>query len=251
MKQMINTIKKLVFFTAIGVLLGACNKDEITTRAVSIQINGYNVGNSELQVTIDTVVYDKFKTAPNKLVNFRNVYTYPSSKGQALLKIKDLVSGKEVYQQSLELNTKELERFLPFVFINGSALEIKPPAADPSTNKMAFYIYYPQSSDGIDVFLKNDAGQIGYIAKNVQPATWVYTNYVATKEFADPNKHTLYFTKTGTIDNWAFDDSEQMSKTPTGTLLLPNMSEKGRVCSYFITPGSNQLEAVRLFKGAN
>lgn len=91
---MMNNIKRIAFLSAMVVALAACNKDEITTKAVSIQIGGYNIGNSELQVTIDTVVYDKFKTAPDKLLNFRNVYTYPSTKGQAVLKIKDLVLEK-------------------------------------------------------------------------------------------------------------------------------------------------------------
>lgn len=95
MKQMMNNIKRLTLFAVMTMVLAACNKEDITTKAVSIQIGGYNVGNSELLVTIDTVVYDKFKTAPDKLLNFRNVYTYPSTKGQAVLKIKDLVSEKK------------------------------------------------------------------------------------------------------------------------------------------------------------
>ncbi len=70
------------------------------------------------------------------------------------LKIKDLISGKDVYQQQLILNNSDLERFFQFVLIDGHQLEVKPPAADAATNKVGFYIHYPQSSDPIDVFLK-------------------------------------------------------------------------------------------------
>jgi len=229
--------------------LASCNKEEIKTKAVSIQIRGYNIGNSELEVSLDAVVYDKFKTAPDKVLNFAKVFTYPSNQGQALLKIKDVISGKEVYQNQLSLNTPELERFFPFVFINGSPLEIKAPAADPSTNKMAFYIYYPQSDDAIDIFMKNKAGQTVYIAKNVKPATWSYADYVTTEGFKDNNEDfTWYFVKTGTTDQWAFNDSEGMSRAGTSLLYIPKKEEKGRVQTYFVTPASNQLDAISLFK---
>lgn len=245
-------MKKLAFFALIAVALVACNKDELTTKAVSIQISGYNVGNSELQVAVDTVVYSKDKTTANKLIDFRKVYTYPSTKEQALLKIKDVVSGKEVYQNQLNLGTNELERFFPFVFINGSPLEIKAPVADPATNKLAFYIYYPQSNDAIDVYMKNETGKIVYIAKDVKPAAWTYSTYVTTEGFTNTNtNYTWYFVKAGTTDQWAFNDSEWMSQFATGTLFIPKKGEKGRVQSYFVTPASNQLDVVSLFKGSN
>lgn len=251
MKQIIN-MKKLALFALIAVALVACNKDELTTKAVSVQISGYNVGNSELQIAIDTVIYQKNKISPDKLIDFRNVYTYPSSKQQALLKIKDVVSGKEVYQNSLTLGTTELERFFPFVFINGSPLEIKAPTADPSTNKMVFYIYYPQSNDAIDVYMKNETGKIVYIAKDVKPSSWTNSTYVTTEGFTNTNtNYTWYFVKAGTTDQWAFNDSEWMSQFATGTLYIPKKGEKGRVQTYFVTPASNQLDVVSLFKGVN
>lgn len=242
-------MKRLVLFTALVMVLAACNKDELTTRAVSIEVKGYNIGNSELEVTVDTVVYDKSKTAANSLLNFGMVYTYPSSKGQALLKIKDLVTGKEVYQNQLDLNTGGLERVFPFVFINGAPLEIKAPAADPSTNKMAFYIYYPESSDALDIYMKNAENEIVYIAKNVVPGTWAYSDYVTTTGFTDLNAtYKWFFVKAGTTDQWAFNESEWMSQYSTGTLFIPKKGEKGRVQTYFVTPGSNQLDVASLFK---
>ena len=249
---MMNNIKRIAFFIAMVVALAACNKDEMTTKAVSIQIGGYNIGNSELQVTIDTVVYDKFKTAPDKLLNFRNVYTYPSTKGEAVLKIKDLVSGKEVYQSTLTLGNKDLERFFPFVFLNGSPLEIKAPAADPATNKMAFYVYYPQSNDVLDIYMKNEKGEMVSIAKNVKPGTWSYSEYVTTTGFTNTSSsYTWHFVKAGTIDQWAFNDDAYMSQFSTGTLSIPKKGEKGRVQTYFVTPTTNQLDIAALFKQVN
>ncbi|AOM77833.1 hypothetical protein BFS30_12010 [Pedobacter steynii] len=249
MKQIIINMKRLMLLAIATAGLVSCNKEEIKTKAVSIQIRGYNIGNSELEISLDALVYDKFKTEPDKQLNFSKVYTYPSTQGQASLKIKDVISGKEVYQNQLSLNTPDLERFFPFVFINGNPLEIKAPAADPSTNKMAFYIYYPQSNDAIDIFMRNEAGETVYIAKNVKPATWTYADYVTTEGFKDTNKdYTWYFVKAGTTDQWAFNDSEWMSQAGTSLLYIPKQGETGRVQTYFVTPAGNQLDAISLFK---
>jgi hypothetical protein len=249
MKQIIMNMKRFALFTALVMALLACNKDELTTRAVSVQVKGYNIGNSELEITIDTVVYDKSKTAANSLLNFGKIYTYSSSKKEALLKIKDVKTGKEVYQNQLTLNSADLERFFPFVFINGAALEIKAPVADPSTNKMAFYIYYPQSNDPIDIYMKNEKNEVVYIAKNLIPGTWGYSDYVTATGFTDPNASFYWvFVKAGTTDQWAFNDSEELSQFPAGTLSIPKNGEKGRIQTYFATPGINQLDVVNLFK---
>ena len=93
----------------------ACNKEDGLNKAVSVRISGYNIGNSELEVSIDEVTYDKFRTPANQRLEFAKVYTYPSGKGQASLKIKDIASGKQVYQQQLQLNNGQLEMFFPFI----------------------------------------------------------------------------------------------------------------------------------------
>ncbi|TKC06656.1 hypothetical protein FA048_15745 [Pedobacter polaris] len=249
---MIINIKKMSFLMLLLSGLLACNKEEGLTKAVSIRIAGYNIGNSELEVSIDEVAYDKFRTPANRRLEFAKVYTYPSGKSQASLRIKDVSNGKEVFQQQLQFSSSDMDLFFPYVIINGSSLEIKPPVPDPSTNKLAFYIHYPQSSDAIDIFFKNDAGQISYLAKNVMPSKWTYVDYMTAKEFKDQTKiSNLYFTKTGTTTQWAFQNSEQMSKSPSGSLLLPNFEEKGLSRTFFVTPGTNQLEVVNLFKRPN
>lgn len=227
----------------------SCSKDEEQMKAVSIEVWGYNVGDAELEASVDTTIYRNFITLPNKPVTFSKVYTFPSAKKEASLKIKDKTSGKEVFQQQLSLGTSELEMFFPFVLINGNVLEIKPPAADPATNKMGFYIHYPQSNDALDIFLQNEAGQRVYIAQNVKPGAWVYTSYLPQEGFKDENKsYDLYFTKAGTTDGWYFEDSEFKSRIGESSLFFPKLDEKGLVRTYFVTPGVAQLEVMRLFK---
>lgn len=249
MKQIISNLKKSGLVILLMAGLSACNKEVDATKAISIEIKGFNVGNAELQITVDTLVYRNLEVAPNEELNFGKVFTYPSSKNEVTLKIKDLISGKDVYQQQLILNNSDLERFYQFVLIDGHQLEVKPPAADPATNKVGFYIHYPQSSDPIDVFLKNPEGEIVYLAKNVQPSTWVYADYLTQAGFENPNtNYTILFAKAGTTDVWAFNDNEYMSQSSEDAMFLPQQGQQGLVCSYFVTPGSVDLRVVRLFK---
>lgn len=249
MKQIISSIKQLslIFLLLLG--FEACNKDTEVTKAVNIELKGFNIGNAELEISVDTLVFRKEKIASNMELNFEKVYAYPSSKNEISLKIKDILSGKEVFKQQLDLNNNELERFFQFVLIDGKQLEVKPPAADQSTNKLGFYIHYPESNDLIDIFMKNDEGQILYLAKNVQPSTWVYSDYIASEGFKNPNtNYKIYFTKAGTTDAWAFAESQWMSTAYEDGMYLPQDGQTGKVCSIFITPGSVDLRAVRLFK---
>lgn len=249
MKQIISNIQKLGLLAVLLAGLVACEKDKELTKAISIEIKGFNIGNAELEVSVDTLAYRTLRTKPNSELNFASIFTYPAGTNEVSLKIKDLTSGKEVYQQQLTLKSSELEFFFPFVLIDGLPLEIKPPAADTATNKLGFYIYYPQSTDPIDVVMKNDEGQIAYLAKNVLPGTWVYSNYMASVGFQDASKdYPVFYVKAGTTDAWAFQDSEWMSKGNDNSMALPQKDVKGRVCSYFVTPGTVDLRVVRLFK---
>lgn len=240
---------RLFGLLALLILLNACSKEAEPTKAINIEVWGYNVGDAELETSIDTTIYRNFITMPNQSVTFSKVYTIPSSKKEVSLKIKNKTSGKDVYQQQINLGNGELELFFPFVFINGNILKIEPAAADASTNKLGFYIHYPQSDAALDIFLKNSAGQIVNIAQNVKPGTWIYASYLPTEGFKDKNKdYTLYFTKTGTTDSWYFEDSEAKSKSGEFSLVFPKGEERGLVRTYFVTPGTAQLEVMRLFK---
>lgn len=227
----------------------SCSKEEEQMKAINVEVWGYNVGDAELEMSIDTTTYSKFITPPNKAVTFSKIYTYPSAKKEVLLKIKDKTSGKDLFQQQLALGTSQLEMFFPFVFMNGKELKVEPAAADPATNKLGFYIHYPQSNDALDIFLKNEEGQMMSIAKNVKPGTWIYANYLPEEGFKlKDKKYMLCFTKTGTTDSWYFGDSEGISKVDEFSLLFPKNEEKGLVRTYFVTPGTEQLDVIRLFK---
>lgn len=222
MKQIISTIRLLVVMVLSSSMFMACNKEEELIKAVSIEVWGYNVGDTELEVSVDTVVYRNFRIQPNKPVSFGKVYKYPSNSLQALLKIKDITSGKAVFQQHLSLGGEDLELFFPLVLINQQPLTINSPVADPSTNKLGFYIHYPQSSDALDIYLKNESGQMVYIAKSVKPSTWTYVDYILENGFKEAGKnYTLHFTKTGTTDSWAFQDNEWMSQVYENSLYFP------------------------------
>lgn len=250
---MIKYIKKIAFIALIAGLFTACNKDMETTKAVAFDIAGYNTTNNDLEISVDTLAFSKSPIMANSVVSFGKVYTYPSGKNEAQISIRDKQSGSEVWKQTVRLSGTDMEQFFPFVYIDGKVLEVNTPAADPATNKIGFYIHYPASNDAIDVFIKNEAGEVAYFAKKVIPGSWVYSNYVTQGGFfqnANGNFY-IYCTKAGTTDNWAFDDNEDKSKVSNnnnGTFfpLLPN--QKGNVRSYFITPGSSQMELVRLFK---
>lgn len=248
MKQIISTIKLSGIFALLLAGISSCNKEAAVSKAVSIEIKGFNVSNSPLEISVDTVVYRDFKVPSNTEVNFSKVFTYPSSTNEVVLRIKDVNSGKEIYQQQLTLNTNQIERFYQFILLDGKQLEFNPPAADPNTNKIGFYIHYPASSDPIDVYMQNDEGQKVYLAKNVTPSTWVYADYAGHEAFNNPStNYIVYFTKAGTTDAWAFNDNQYMSQSYEDGMFIPQNGVKGRVCSYFITPGSVDLRAVRLF----
>lgn len=247
---MIQYIKNIAFTALIAVLFTACNKDMDTTKAVAFDIVGYNASSNALEISVDTVVYSKFPLAPNLTVSFGKVYTYPSGKNEAQIRIKDKQSGSEIWKQTVRLSAAMSEQFYPFVWLGGKVLEVNPPAADPATNKLGFYIHYPASNDLIDIFIKNEAGQVAYFAKNVTPGQWVYSNYVTQAGFfQNPNGGLyVYCTKAGTTDSWAFENSEQKSRIANSGFFLPLLpAQKGVVRSYFITIDS-QMQLIRLFK---
>ncbi|WP_295118505.1 hypothetical protein [uncultured Chitinophaga sp.] len=246
-------LKNTAIIALIAGFFTACNKDIETTKAVAFDIVGYNTSNNDLEISVDTVVFSRFPIAANSVVSFGKSYTYPSVKREAQISVKDKQSGNEVWKQTVRLSDAELEQFYPFVWLDGQVLAVNPPTADANTNKIGFYVHYPQSNDPIDIFIKNEAGQAAYFAKNVTPGTWVYSDYVTPEGFfQNPNgDFYIHCTKAGTTDSWAFDNNEAKSKVSNnnnGTFFPLHHTQKGNVRSYFITPGMYQMELIRLFK---
>ncbi|MRG44252.1 hypothetical protein GFS24_03960 [Chitinophaga sp. SYP-B3965] len=220
--------------------LASCNKDIETIRAINVTFKGFNLSNMQLEVSLDTVIFDKKIQPANARVNFSMVYPYFGGKKEAILTVKDKVSGKELFQKTLPLSGSQLEFFYPLVNIDGKLLDITPPAADPATNKLGFYIYYTKNNDPIDILMYNqNTGQQAYLAKNAVPQTWVYTDYLPDPAFPDGNavgSSTIYFLKAGTFD-FAFNDSESLSQTSGFGWYIPHNKFTGnKVQLYFIQP---------------
>lgn len=233
--------------------LASCNKEIETTRAINVTFHGYNLSDMQLEVSLDTVVFDKKILDANKRISFSMVYPYFGGKKEAILRVKDKVSGKELLQKTLPLSGSQLEFFYPLINIDGNLLDVTPPAADPVTNKLGFYIYYTKNNDPIDILMYNPTtGQQAYLAQNVVPQTWVYTDFLPSEAFPDKSaveNSIIYFLKTGTFD-FAFDDSESLSQTGGfGSFIPHNKFNLNKVQSYFIQPSPQGYgtEMVQLF----
>ncbi|WP_157262851.1 hypothetical protein [Pedobacter steynii] len=221
--------------------LTSCNKEIPVPMAVSVSFHGYNLSEDQLVATFDTVVYDKDLIQPNSQYNFSKVYPYPPGKTELNIQVKNKKSGKELLKKTLSLSSGTLEFFFPLVYFDNKVLEVTPPVADPETNKLGFYIRYKESNEPIDIILyKPQTGERVYLAESVVPGTWVYTNYVPTAGFLSKNdiqQCVLYFMKSGTTDQWAFNGDEYASKASAGSLYIPHMAYNfNKVQPYFITP---------------
>lgn len=238
----------------------ACNKDNLLNgKAIHVTINGYNGSGDELEVSIDSTVYDKSKAngayilKPMTVAGFNTVYHYLTEALHSSVSIKDPATGKVVYQKPLP--TTGTKANYNFIYINNQVIDVPLPEVDASTNQLGFYIHYPDSDEALDVSLyRIDAGTgqeyRAYLAKNIIPGTWINLNYTAFEQFDTKNElssASICFTKAGTTSQWAFNDDESKSKLSANSLTLPVATEKGLVLSYFFTPGTWQLDFSRLF----
>lgn len=246
-------IQGFVIASLIILALASCNKEIETTKVINVTLHGYNLSDMELEVTLDTVIFDKQVQQANQRLKFSMVYPYLPGNKEAILSVKDTISGKELLHKTLPLSGAQLEFHFNLININGELLEVTSPAADTGTNKLSYYIYYPESNDPIDILLYNtNTGAQIYLAQNVVPQTWVHTDYLPTQGFFGKNdvgSAIIYFLKAGTFD-WAFNNDEFQSQTSAFSWFLPysdyNLS---KVQSYFILPSSQgmQAEVVNLF----
>ena len=260
MRSITHYIKTTIPLLLLLATFAACNKEDMSAqKAMQVVVNGYNGGADALEIVIDTTRYDKtvangkFVIKPALIFDFNAVYTYPMAKKPGTLSIKNPESGEVLYSKPLPENgTKAI---FNFIYIDGKEIDINAPAADASTNKLGFYMYYTENNDPVDIFLYRKDESSGqeyreYLAKNVLPRTWIYFNYLPAANFDDKNelgKSDIYFTKAGTTDRWAFQDDEKQSKTSAFGMAFPLAGEKGLVQAYFVTPGPSSLDRLRLF----
>ncbi|MBO9153520.1 hypothetical protein ACFOTA_14965 [Chitinophaga sp. GCM10012297] len=238
----------------------ACNKEDLSAgRAMQVLIAGYNSSGHALQVSLDTTVYDasvkagNFIVKPESLVHFNATHFYATNRQHKMVVITDTVTKQEVFRQPLPASGTKA--YFSFLYIDGKEVPSQPPAADPQANTLGFYLRYTGSNDPVDISLtRADAttGQVhrAYLARNVQPNTWAYADYLAHPQFANRQMlegASICFTKAGTTDQWAFFDDESNSKMSVTSLLLPQAGEKGIVQPYFVVHGVWGLEIGRMF----
>jgi hypothetical protein len=237
-------LKNLVLILLVAIAATACNKEDLNAeKAMHIVVGGYNGGTNALQMSIDTTEYGgaaQFK--PASMINNNVVYSYRAGK-KPMFTLTDIITKKVVYSRELPANgTKAV---FNYIFLDGKELDINAPAADPSTNKLGFYILYNTSNDPFDIFLYRKDNTTGqefrtYLAKNVTPGKWVYLDYAVPADFGTKpiinSNASLCFTKAGTTDQWAFDNEQNKSSVPAQSLFLPVEDEKGLVQPYFFTP---------------
>ena len=252
--------KKLSLSLALLLMIfTACNKEPLDAeKAMNIVVSGYNGGSHPLQMAIDTTVYDvsvafgKYIIKPNTLANFNIAYSYRSNK-QRMLTLTDTVTKEVVYRK--ELPSTGIKANFSYVFINGKLLDINPPAADPATNKLGFYIHYPAGDESFDISLYRVDGSTGqehrvYLAKSVKPGAWVYVDYMAAENFATKSmlgNAQVHFTRSDDVSQWAFENNENKSRISAFGLFFPIAGEKGLVQPYFITPQAYDLGHSQFF----
>lgn len=248
-------IRNIALLALLVSTLAACNKENLEAeKAFHVLVNGYNGSGNALQVAIDTTKFNNnnYILKPASLMGFNAVYTY-QSQGERLLTITDTVTKKVLFSKPLPAAGTKAN--FTFIYIDGAEVDVKPPAADPATNKLGFYVQYTLGDAPFDIFLYRKDETTGkeyrqYLAKDVKPKTWIYVDYVPTADFANGNllnTSNVFFTKAGTTDQWAFQNSEAMSKISASGLNLPLAGEKGLVQPYFLIQSSLKLEYSRLF----
>jgi hypothetical protein len=260
MRTTMKYIKIPLLLVLLSLVFIACNKEELAyEKAMHIVINGYNGDTEELEVSIDTTVYDKnvkngkFVLKPISVIGFNVVYTYKSNVAGQVLSIRNTTTGRVLYTAALpEEGTKAT---FNFIYLDGREIAVEYPPIDANTNKLGFYLNTPQDNSPIDIFLYRKDDNSGmeyreYLAKNVQPNTWAYVDYVAVPDFDDRSKldkSSICFTKAGTIDQWAIEGDENQSKVSAFGKGLPVAGEKGLVQPYFLTPSAGVLTHSSLF----
>ncbi len=233
--------------------LVSCNKDVETDKAITVAIHGYNIGDDQLEVSVDTAVYTDMLLRANEQIGFSAVYPYFAGKKDATLRVKNKETGKELFSQTMSLETGKLEFYYNLLHIDGKLVEVKEPAVDTSTNKLGFYIHYPTSNEPIDIILYNtNTGAMAYLAEKVMPGTMTYVDYLPQPGLTDKNvieASLVYFTKAGTFD-WAFNDNEYNSQSYGHGMYIPHrFYNLGKVQSYFMTPSPSGygVDVARLF----
>ncbi|UYQ91442.1 hypothetical protein MKQ68_15220 [Chitinophaga horti] len=237
-------------------LFTACNKEELSAEmAAYVVVNGYNGGENGLEIAIDTTRYTAFTKIVQSagIIGFGTVYTYRQGQHEQILTVRDTATKQVVFSKTVDLSAAKVA--INFTYVDGKTTEYTPPAVDTATNKLLFYVNFPEDEAPFDMFLYRKDASTGeelryYLAKDVKPGSWITVNYLAAPGFETTvalSNTSIYFTKAGTTDQWAFRDNESVSRMSAGGLYLPVTGEKGLVQPYYLLPKVWQLEHARMF----
>jgi hypothetical protein len=259
MKRIISYTSLPAIFVLLILALTGCNKEEMNSeRALQVVVNGYNGGSGNLEMAIDTTSYGAsivggtYLMKPQSVIGTSIAYSYFGQK-QRMITLTETDSKKVLFSRPLP-GTGAKATF-NFIYLDGKELEINAPAPDAATNKLGIYVEYTDSDVPFDIFLyrmDNTTGQEYrcYLAKNVKPKTWIYFDYMAPADFGSKEllaSSSIYFTRTGTTDQWAFQDNEALSKYSASNMSFPIIGEKGLVQPYFFVHTSGLMNRSRLF----
>lgn len=130
------------------ILLSGCQKDDnflVKEEAFAVITSGYNGSNSELEITIDTLIIP-YTIGPSASFKRTDKYTFPASKDGVKLVIKEKETGKPVYEKEVKKGDYSLT--IELIYVNGKLIE-KPvaPADNPEGFRLVSYLFLPRISD--------------------------------------------------------------------------------------------------------
>lgn len=255
---MIKLIKRTValFSLTLLMIIVGCNKEEEGYMATEVRITGYNNIGEALEIQIDTILYKNPRIhhdplgnkyfPENNIFTFSYAYLYFSAENP-ILKIKGKSSGKVYMEKNIEKGV--LRQRYAFTLVNGKDV-YEPPASDPATNKIGFFLADPFIKEPIDILMSgkqlyNNKDKPSYIEEKkyliqgLPPNKWVYIDYIPFGIFAEKKiyKMKLTYFKAGTQEyafgNGYFSETEiDLTKKEKST--FPVLEQRGRVISYLI-----------------
>lgn len=133
------------YFTVFALLtISGCQKDDnflIKEKALSIVTSGFNGSSKELMITIDTMTLGA-GIPPNNSFKRTDKYTFPETKDEVKVIIREKGTGSLVYEQDIKRGEYSLT--IELIYVNGKIVK-KPVAPDsnPEGIRLTSYLFLP------------------------------------------------------------------------------------------------------------